>query len=135
MDKAIDTAHKLDKALDVAAKKCDKNKQKETLAGIQKYKTVVNAYKAAVMKGVLAGSKREKLLQDMTPKSLQEDSALWKIYGHYFDKKRRSPEQFNSYEMIRANKMGDAVKSTGKQTRAARTIFRPSTMLFWLSIS
>lgn len=62
------TASALDKALDVAKKKCDPKAQKETIAGIGEYKKVVADYEKTLKATLEAKKKREDLTKSLSLK-------------------------------------------------------------------
>ncbi|MEX0283881.1 MAG: hypothetical protein AB3N23_04660 [Paracoccaceae bacterium] len=106
----------LEAALGKAKKKLDPKKQKETIDGIGEYLKVTNAYKAKVLRAVLALNNREDLYESIQSlKDIEKDSALWKLYGHY----AKSPKgqfypSYDTYCLLKGKKIAAAVKKYGK---------------------
>lgn len=59
------TATKLEAALDKAKKACNKQKQKETIAGIEKYETIIKNYKKAVAEATKKAKERAKYRKEV----------------------------------------------------------------------
>lgn len=108
--KAYKAAGALDKALDVALKKCDKVKQKETIAGIAQYKSLVSRYQKVLKLTLSALTKREELTKSLNLQKVTEDADLAKAFMVYAKKKGFFEEQFTTHLLCKKKKYAEAVK-------------------------
>lgn len=105
----------LETALGNAKKKLDPKRQKETIAGIGEYLKITNAYKAKVLRAILAHNNRSDLKDGIQSiKDIEADKALWKLYGHF----AKSPKgqffpAYDTYNLLKGKKITAAVKKYG----------------------
>ncbi len=111
---AYSAASALDKALDVALKKCDPKAQKETIAGIGAYKDVVAAYEKTLKATNLAKQKRNALIKDLSLDTVLGDKELLVAFTDFAKKKAFIFEPLHTLLLWRAKKYEDAVKLYGK---------------------
>lgn len=111
---AFTTATALDKALDVARKKCDPKAQKETIAGIDAYKTVVADYQKALKLATVAVSKRKALTESLTFAAVYADKELLAAFVVFSKKVAHIYEPLHTLILWDAKKYEEAVKLYGK---------------------
>lgn len=111
---AFSAATALDKALDVALKKCDPKAQKETIAGIAAYKAVVDAYQKALKATNVALSKRKALAEGLTFDVVMGDKDLLAAFMVFAKKQAFIFEPLHTLLLWKAKKYEEAVKLYGK---------------------
>jgi hypothetical protein len=111
---AFSTATALDKALEVARKKCDPKAQKETIAGIEAYKTVVDNYQKALKAANVALNKRKALAESLTFDVVYADKELLGAFVTFTKKVAYIYEILHTKILWDAKKYEEAVKLYGK---------------------
>lgn len=111
---ALSAATALDKALDVALKKCNPKAQKETIAGITAYKAIVDAYQKALNATNVSLNKRMTLAAGLTLSSVMGDNELLTAFTVYAKKKAFIYGPLHTLLLWKAKKYEDAVKLYGK---------------------
>ena len=111
---AFSAAAALDKALDVAKKKCDPRAQKETIDGIEAYKSIVADYLRALKVANAAIAHRKALFTSLTFKTVLADKDLLAAFVVYAKKKAFIYEPLHTYLLWQAKKFEEAVKLYGK---------------------
>ena len=111
---AFSTATALDKALDLARKKCDPKAQKETIAGIDAYKTVVANYQKALKAANVALNKRKTLIESLSFDVVYADRELLTAFVVFTKKVAHIYELLHTLILWDAKKYEEAVKLYGK---------------------
>jgi hypothetical protein len=111
---AYTAATNLDKALDVALKKCDPKAQKETIAGIGAYKDVVASYLKTLKATNSAKVKRNAVSKDLSLDTVLADKDLLVAFTDFAKKKAYIFEPLHTLLLWKAKKYEDAVKLYGK---------------------
>ena len=111
---AFSTASALDKALEVARKKCDPKAQKETIAGIEAYKSVVADYQKALKLANTALNKRKTFAEDLTFDVVYAVKDLLAAFVVFTKKVAHIYEILHTLILWDAKKYEEAVKLYGK---------------------
>jgi hypothetical protein len=111
--KALQSADALNKALNVAAKKCDKKRQKETLSGIGQYQLIINRYKKVLNLTSVALTNRKKMSDKLNFDAVVADSTLTREFVK-FSKKGYFFNELDAYILCKKKKFAEAVKKYGK---------------------
>ena len=114
VESALKTAKVLLSALDVAAKKCNKTRQKETLAGIGAYKNKVNEYMGLLKAAEKVLKKRKKITESLSFSVVTKNKELFKVFSDFAQNKGLIWPQLHTWIMINNKEYHKAVKLYGQ---------------------
>lgn len=98
----------LETTLNTAAKKCNANKHKETLAGIAKYKVIITNYKKAIVKSKENAAKRATYIKGLdTLAAMLKDAAVAKNFVAWTKGDGDCYPEMHTYSLLKAGKYED----------------------------
>ncbi|QDU41049.1 hypothetical protein Mal4_54140 [Maioricimonas rarisocia] len=108
--KAMMTAKALAAALQVAAKKCDKKKQKETLAGIARYEAIVSRYQTLLKQADVALKKRKSVIDSLNFRTVVNDKEILEVFTVFAETKAFIDDSLNTWLLCQKKKYKEAVE-------------------------